>query len=81
MINKIEEITFNENEEFEEPEEIDDLDGYLDDTTNIAFSGSPLYPRIFLGESSKPLNPQFNESSYVDDNIHRSYLGLMSFFG
>lgn len=60
----------------EEVEENKDLS-----SANISFVGSPVYPRIFWGDSAKPLMGQFPESEYVDDNIHRTYQGLLSYFG
>lgn len=60
-------------EESEENEE--------DESANISFVGSPVYPRIFWGDSAKPLMGQFPESEYVDDNIHRTYQGLLSYLG
>ena len=61
----------------------EEIDNQADDieSANIPLQGSPVYPRIFWGESTKPLNGQFPESEYVDDNIHRSYQGLLSYFG
>lgn len=52
-----------------------------DESANISFVGSPVYPRIFWGDSAKPLMGQFPESEYVDDNIHRTYQGLLSYLG
>ncbi len=50
--------------------------------TNLPLAGSPLSPRIYLGDSSKPLNDQFNQSEYIDDNISRTWTGLLnSFYG
>jgi hypothetical protein len=60
-------------------EDIDDSEKMS--ATNISFVGSPSYPRIFWGESTKPLTGQYPNSEYVDDNIHRSYQGLLSYFG
>lgn len=62
-----------EKSESEEPE--------LDESANIPLNGSPFYPRIYLGDSAKPLMGMFPNSEYVDDNIHRTYQGLLSFFG
>lgn len=65
-------------QEKEEPEEGDSHES----SVNIPLSGSPLYPRIFVGDSAKPLQGQFPESEYVDDNISRTWTGLLtSFFG
>jgi len=73
---------FSEDEEdivfLEEDSENDDESEISD---NIPLNGSPLYPRIFIGESAKPLMNTFHDSEYVDDNISRTYLGLLSFYG
>jgi len=63
-----------EEEEVEETEE-------SKESANIPLVGSPVYPRVFWGDSTKPLNNQFPNSEYVDDNIHRTYQGLNSYFG
>lgn len=67
----------------EEPEDIEDIinDEFDESSVNIAFSGSPLKPHIFTGDSAKPLQGQFHESEYKDDNIHDTWLGIMSFYG
>lgn len=62
-----------DNDETEEDE--------VNESANISFVGSPVYPRIFWGESAKPLMGQYPNSEYVDDNIHRTYQGLLSYFG
>lgn len=67
-----------EDDETEEEVEETEDDKYA---TNISFVGSPVYPRIFWGDSAKPLMGQFPESEYVDDNIHESYKGLLSYLG
>lgn len=66
-------------DEFEEDEEL--KNSTIPSATNISFVGSPSYPRTFWGESAKPLTGQYPNSEYVDDNIHRSYQGLLSYFG
>ena len=63
-------VEFSEEDE-EEENPIDDF----------GFSGSPVYPHIYVGEMPKPLYSNYPESEYQDDNIHRTYLGLMSFYG
>lgn len=61
-------------EEEEEPEE--------GETFNLPLDGSPLYPKVYIGESAKPLQGQFNQSEYIDDNITRTWTGLLnSFYG
>lgn len=66
---------------YEEPESEEEIELSKDlPATNIPLSGSPLYPRIFIGESAKPLQSQPNESEYVDDNISRTWLGLLTSF-
>lgn len=52
-----------------------------DSSVNIPLNGSPLYPRIFIGDSAKPTMSQFNDSEWVDSNIHNTWKGLMSFYG
>ena len=76
--NKIDDeiIAYTEGEDDEVVEEEDDS------SVNIPINGSPLYPRVFVGESAKPLQGQFHESEYVDDNISRTWTGLLtSFYG
>lgn len=63
-------ISFEENEE----------ELLQEDSENIPLDGSPLYPRIYIGDSAQPLMGQFPESEYVDDNISRTYMGLLSGF-
>ncbi len=62
-------------------EEIVDEEDPVDEesSVNIPLSGSPLYPRIYLGDSSEGPG-QFPESEYVDDNISRTYMGLLTGF-
>lgn len=63
--------------------EEDDIDlEEQDDSVNISLNGSPVYPRIYTGDSARPLMGQYPESEYKDDNnIHHTWLGLMSFYG
>lgn len=71
-------IAYEENEDDEEIIEEENNES----SVNIPLSGSPLYPRIYVGDSSKPLQSQFDESEYVDDNITRTWTGLLtSFYG
>jgi hypothetical protein len=63
----------------EEDEEEDEMEGQ-ESSVNIPLSGSPLYPRIYLGDAGEGPG-QFPESEYVDDNISRTYMGLLSFYG
>jgi len=76
--NHVDDIVF-----FDEDDSIDDIeDDNLEESINMPLGGSPVYPRIFIGDSSKPLQNQFNESEYVDDNISRTWTGLLtSFYG
>lgn len=50
-------------------------------TGDVGFNGSPLYPHTYVGEMAKPLYSNFPEHEYKDDNIHNTYLGLLSFYG
>lgn len=62
--------------------EEDEEDVEVSSSFNAPLSGSPIYPRIFVGDSAKPLQGQFHESEYVDDNISRTWTGLLtSFYG
>lgn len=66
---------------YEEDEDEEDVENN-ESSVNIPLSGSPLYPRIYVGDSAKPLMGQFNESEYIDDNITRTWTGLLtSFYG
>ena len=63
---------------FEESEESESSK----DSVNIPLNGSPLYPRIYTGDSAKPLSTgPFPESEVGDDNITNTWHGLMSFYG
>jgi hypothetical protein len=72
----------NEEDSDEGPlEDPDDLD-LPKESVNIPLSGSPLYPRIYTGDSAKPLaSGPFPETEIVDDNITNTWHGLMSFYG
>lgn len=72
-------ITIN----FEEDELDENNDNSEEESTfNIPLNGSPLYPRIYIGDSAKPLSGQFSESEYIDDNVSRTWTGLLtSFYG
>ena len=65
-------------------ENLEDLEESKEDeeksSVNIPLSGSPLYPRVYVGDSAKPLMGQFHESEYMDDNISRTWLGLLTSF-
>jgi len=52
-------------------------------SVNIPLNGSPLSPRIWTGESAKPLStgPYPDSGAVGDDNITNTWHGLMSFFG
>jgi len=72
---------FYSEEEGEEEEEEEELIEEVS-SVNIPLNGSPLYPRIYVGDSAKPLGGQFHESEYVDDNISRTWTGLLtSYYG
>lgn len=65
----------------EEPEE-EEIDIDEESSVNIPIDGSPLYPRIYVGDSALPLQGQFNQSEYVDDNITRTWTGILtSYYG
>lgn len=51
------------------------------DSANLPLSDNPTYPRVFWGESAKPLMNRYPNSEYIDDNISRTYQGLLSYFG
>ena len=81
MNKKIENELDDEIIAYEEGEEEDDVENDTS-SVNIPLSGSPLYPRIYVGDSSKPLMGQFNQSEYMDDNMTRTWTGLLtSFYG
>jgi tRNA nucleotidyltransferase/poly(A) polymerase len=61
-----------------------DLEEVVEEKTsiNMPVPSSPLYPRIYTGDSARPLQGQFNTSESVDNNaISESNKGLMSFYG
>lgn len=60
--------------EIEEPDE--------NTAINLPLTGSSIYPKVYIGDSSRPLSGQFNQSEYIDDNVSRTWTGLLnSFFG
>lgn len=63
--------------------EADSASKLAEESANIPLSGGPPeYPRIFWGESAKPLSGgNYPNSSYIDDNISRTWQGLMSVTG
>lgn len=74
----------NQEEEFEDDEAPDKSEDSQDsqDSVNIPLNGSPLYPRIYTGDSAKPLSTGLHPESEVgDDNITNTWHGLMSFYG
>ena len=72
----------NEGEEDDGPLEESEESESAKDSTNIPLNGSPLYPRIYTGDSAKPLSTgPFPESEVGDDNISNTWHGLMSFYG
>lgn len=81
MKTKIENQLDDEIITYEEDDEEDVVEND-ESSVNIPLSGSPLYPRIYVGDSSKPLRGQFNQSEYMDDNMTRTWTGLLtSFYG
>jgi hypothetical protein len=76
------EIKFSEEEE-EEEAEWDDEEEEKDplSSVNTPITSSPLYPRFFVGHSGLPIQNLYPNSEYVDDNISRTWQGLMSFYG
>lgn len=64
----------------QEPDDIEE-EPEKKESANIPIVSSPVYPRIFWGDSAKPLAGQFPNSEYVDDNIHTTYQGLLSYYG
>nr|BDD46218.1 hypothetical protein 50 [bacterium] len=79
-------IDFLNQEDQEDEEDIQseesDASGEKDISVNIPLNGSPLYPRIYTGDSAKPLSTGlFPESEIGDDNITNTWRGIMSFYG
>ena len=73
-------------EEANEVELIDDDEEGEEEALPI--QGSSLYPRIFTGDSARELpndvpGEQYPQSAYMgdDNNIHQTWLGLMSYYG
>lgn len=72
--NKEEDILIEFNEEDEQEEEISDEE--------MPLSGSAMYPRIYIGDSAKPLPRQSDSSFHFDDNVTNTYMGMLtSFYG
>lgn len=51
------------------------------DSFNIPLSGSPLQIKFNTGDSATPLQGQYPNSSYIDNNIPRAWLGILSYYG
>lgn len=70
-------------EEAEETAEEESEEGEsANKSVNIPLNGSPLYPRIYTGDSAKPLSTGlFPESEIGDDNITNTWHGIMSYYG
>jgi hypothetical protein len=71
-------VTFDINEEDKDSERKSEFD---DSSVNIPFNGSPLYPSIYTGNSNAYGVGQYPESEHIDDNVHNTWLGVMSFYG
>jgi hypothetical protein len=71
--NKSEDI-LTEFDESEEDEEVSEEE--------MPLSGSAMYPRIYIGDSAKPLPRQSDSSYHFDDNVTNTYMGMLtSFYG
>lgn len=77
--NKLENLLDDEIIAYEEEDELENGELSEESSVNIPLSGSPLYPRIYLGDAAEGPG-QFPESEYVDDNISRTYMGLLTGF-
>lgn len=76
---KAEDDDYTDQEESEDEESEDKSEGF---SVNIPLNGSPLYPRIYTGDSAKPLSTGlFPVSEVGDDNINSTWNGIMSFYG
>jgi hypothetical protein len=62
---------------FDEDEEVD---GY-EEEEEFSPSGSPLYPRLFIGNSNSGQLTPTDGARYRDDNITNTWTGLLSFYG
>lgn len=81
---KLENLIDDEIIAYEEEEEVElwELeDEGVESSVNIPINGSPLYPRIYVGDSARQLQGEFSESGYIDDNINRTWVGMLSFYG
>jgi hypothetical protein len=56
----------------------ENFDNRGEDTFNIPLGINPVYPRVFIGDSMKYLQSPFNQSEYVDDNITRTWQGIIT---
>jgi len=86
MSNNQEFIDFLNQKEEKEEEEVSEDDPEKGDSedisVNIPLNGSPLYPRIYTGDSAKPLSTGLFPATEVgDDNITNTWRGIMSFYG
>ena len=68
-------------EENEDEDDLPDEDiSKSKENFNLEISSSPLQARFYTGDSARPLQGQFNDSSYKDD-LSKVWLGLLSYYG
>ena len=71
-----------EEDEESSDEEIVYLENGEKSSVNIPINGSPIYPKIYVGESARPLEEQYYETESIDENINRTWVGLLtSYYG
>lgn len=58
------------------PDEVEELSP--ETAFNLDVTPSPLYPRLYIGNSAEHLPGEFNESGYVDENVGRTWTGLLN---
>jgi hypothetical protein len=56
-------------------DETEDIDGYED----VPFNSSPVYPRIFIGDSPRYISDK--TTHYADPNVAQTWTGLISYYG
>lgn len=83
MKKNTENIVYEYSEEDEDIESCEEnQDSEEDDLDDFPVSGSPLYPRIYTGDSARPLSNQYPNSEYVDDNlVGNAWSGVLSYYG
>jgi hypothetical protein len=76
------EISYSEDEDFEENDSYDMTLDELLEHLSIPLGGSPLVIGPTIANSAMPMSQnQFPETESADNNISRTWTGILSFYG